>query len=172
MAKVRAKDFIRLSTGERLSLGDAIDQHKVYLEELPPNPGSSNPRHFAREYPNGSMLWDIGKMLFDSRVKSGAGVFRPEVAAEARDRCARAYVWVVENADKIRASVWAVEDEDIYLDEGAPGGTHNLDRASEYAQHAAVTGTHDRVVSCGDDPLSKDFQILRHYKARTGIRVV
>ena len=158
MAKVRAKDFIRLSTGERLSLGDAIDQHKVYLEKLPPNPGSHNPRHFAREYPDGAMLWDIGEMLFDSRVKSGAGVFSPDVAAEARDRCARAYVWVV-------------EDEDIYLDEEAPGGTHNFDRACEYAQHAAVTGKHDRVVSCGDDPLSKDFRILRHYKARTGIRV-
>lgn len=171
MAKVRAKDMIRLSTGERLTLGDAIDQHKVYLEELPPSPGSSNPRHFAREYPNGEMLWDVGKMLFDSRAKSGSGAFSPAVASEARDRCARAYVWVVENAAKIQASVWAVEDTDIYLDDEAPGGTHNLDRASEYAQHAALTGTHDRVVSCGADPLSKDFQILRHYKAGTGIRV-
>jgi hypothetical protein len=148
-----------------MSLGDALDQNRVYLQELPPNHGSKNPRHFAREYPNGDTLWDVGKMLFDSRVKSGSGAFSTGVAETLRDQCVRAYVWVVEKA-------WAVASDDVYLDEEAPGGTYNLDRASEYAQHAAAAGEHDRVVSCGDNPMSHDFRILRHYQAGTGRRLV
>ncbi len=171
MAKVRSKDMIRLSTGERISLGDAIDQKKVYLKELPPTPGSKNPRHFALEYPNGDMRWSISEMLFDSR--SGSGAFRPAAAEEIRDRCGRAYVWVVENSasGSVGTDFWSDQDN-VYLDEDAPAGGNNLERASEYAQHAAISGDHDRVVSCGSEPLSSEFRILRHYKAGTGRRVI
>lgn len=142
-------------------MGEALDQGKVYLVEKPPSAGALISRYYAREYPNGD-LWDIGKMLFESRSKSGSGAFDPARVTESLDRCLRAHVWVVE-----------ADIRDIYLDEDAPGGTNNLERSSEYARHAAASSDEDRVVSCGGtDPMSKDFRILRHYKAGSGERIV
>ena len=68
MAKVRAKDRIRLSTGEELLLGEAFDQGFVTVDTTKAYGRNATEvtRYIARET-NGDLYWEIGRMLYDSR---------------------------------------------------------------------------------------------------------
>jgi hypothetical protein len=68
-----------------------------------------------------------------------------------------------------RYFVWVVDRQGKPLAEG-PYGPHTLDAGKTYARISATEGEHDRVVTLGANP--NTLTIVRHYKARTGERVV
>lgn len=74
--KTRAKDKVRLSSGETMTLGEALDSGKLRLEECvrySSKREDSQGRalkityYIARE-PGGNLFWDVGETLYRSRT--------------------------------------------------------------------------------------------------------
>ena len=63
MAKVRASDRIRLSNGQAITLGEAIDSGKVFLKEIDNFP-HKHPKYIASD---GESVWEINQKLYESR---------------------------------------------------------------------------------------------------------
>lgn len=78
------------------------------------------------------------------------------------------------NEHKPNASyyVWVLGGDGLPLQTEGPYGPHDLDGAKTYARIAATEGSHDRAVSCGKDPASSSFDVVRVYRAGTGARAV
>jgi len=97
---------------------------------------------------------------------------------ELDEICSDWYDWPGSGATPNRAPdpearyyVWVVTAHGEPLREG-PYGPHALAAAKTFARVSATEGKHDRVVTVGANPKSKNFQVVRRYKARTGERVV
>lgn len=88
----------------------------------------------------------------------------PELARDYRDP----------NEHEPNASyyVWVLGGDGLPLQTEGPYGPHDLDGAKTYARIAATEGSHDRAVSCGKDPASSSFDVVRVYRAGTGARAV
>jgi hypothetical protein len=67
MSRTRARDNIRLASGETLTLGEAIDRKLVVLKTIDNYP-HKYPRYIAREV-NADFFWDIGAKLYETRTK-------------------------------------------------------------------------------------------------------
>ena len=82
MSKTKSSDRIRLTNGDVMTLGDALDRGYVLLrkqEDRGRGHRSSDivVHYFAREAPgngrSGDVSWEIGKTLYESRSGSGGG---------------------------------------------------------------------------------------------------
>jgi hypothetical protein len=75
MAKVRAKDTIRLTTGEVLTLAAALDTGKVYLDTYVTWTRDTDAPREVRQYvardaaSRGAESWDVGQKLYESRQR-------------------------------------------------------------------------------------------------------
>ncbi len=68
MAVVKGKEKIRLSSGEEMTLSDALDRNLVFLRTTEGYGRNSTVtvRYFAREV-TGELSWEVGKTLYESR---------------------------------------------------------------------------------------------------------
>ncbi len=76
--RTRAKDRIKLSDGNVMTLGEALDDGRVILKQ------DSGKRYLAEEVGRG-VYWDIGQKLFESRSKKAVPPKQPD----------RYYVWAL-----------------------------------------------------------------------------
>lgn len=63
--KIKVKDRIKLSDGQVMTLGEALDLGLLILKEVDNYP-HKKPRHIAREK-GGDLFWEVGETLYKSR---------------------------------------------------------------------------------------------------------
>lgn len=68
--------------------------------------------------------------------------------------------------------VWVVDSNESPIPGEGPYGPYGRTSALQFGRIAASGGKHDRIVSRGLDPKAKTFQVIRHYQARTGDRLL
>ena len=70
------------------------------------------------------------------------------------------YVWLLDRSNRPLTT------------EGPYGPYHTLEGAKPFARISATNGKHDRAISRGRDPRGEDFEIVRKYQARSGVRII
>ena len=76
--RVRAKDRIKLASGEILTLAEALDDGRVALKQ--------DGKRYRAEEVGRDLYWDIGQKLFESRSKKSVPIKQPE----------RYFVWALD----------------------------------------------------------------------------